>query len=236
MRADTPAGSARRPPGTRNGLCARAARVPAPPSRALGAGLAGGGSCDTAREAARAGRPPPHPPPPPPPSPGLSQRSGARAEPRAPRARAEQGTEPWRTRRASTVRADGGRAGGRGSPPAAAPPPRLPAPVSSRAPARGSFLFSFAAARRLGWHIWGEGGSLCRVGSGCACRYPAGAEVSVLCVPMGVDVPVCAHLWVCVPLWGRVHPDAHIWGSVHACSLALCVQPALCVPSWVHIH
>lgn len=131
-------------------------RVPAPSgSRPSGAGRSGGGSAAPPGKLREAGRPPLHPPTSlPPTSPSEPSRAGAK--PRAPTARAERGTESWRTRPASTVREDGGRAGGRGSVLAAAPPCWLSAPVSSPAPAWGSFLFSFAAAGRLGWaHLGG---------------------------------------------------------------------------------
>lgn len=102
-----------------------------------------------------------------------------------------------------------------------------PAPGSSRASARGSFLFSFAAARRLGWHIWGRRTHCAELGVGVHVGPQLGRKFPCWVCPRGMDVPVCAHLWVCVPFWGWVHPDAHVWGSVHACSLALCVQPCV---------
>lgn len=75
---------------------------PRPP----GAGRAGGGSCGTAREAARGSAASPHPP--------ELWVQASRVEPGQDQAESSDGTgepkaEPWRTRLASTVRADGGR-------------------------------------------------------------------------------------------------------------------------------
>lgn len=98
----------------------RAIRTPAPAARTRGtnarlcrprppgAGRAGGGSCGTAREAARGSAASPHPP--------ELWVQASRVEPGQDQAESSDGTgepnaEPWRTRPASTVRADGGRSG-----------------------------------------------------------------------------------------------------------------------------
>lgn len=198
------------PAGLGRTLRARAARVPPRRPRPSGAGRAGLGPAAPPGKLREAGRPPPHPLPPP----GPDEPSRAGAEPRAPRARAERGAEPWRTRRASTVRAAGGWAGGRGSPLAAAPTPRRSALVSSPAPSWGSFLFPFAAAGRWEWahlgacrltvHSWEWVYACVRSWGGSVC-VPIGVDVPVcahprsLCLP-GVGVPGCAHLEACAPL------------------------------------
>lgn len=230
--ADTPAGSAPTPTRNKERPVRTRSRGPAPPGRALGAGPAGGGSCDAAREAAELGGPrhillrlrrllP-----------GSEPAERSQAEPRAPRARAEQGTEPWRTRRASTVRAGGGRAGGRGAPRRCAPP-RLPAAPGSSS-AGGEASCSLCSRASPGRHIWGEGapraelGWLCRQVPGCGGSFRAvgaraggGACVCPsmgLCASPGAGAPGCAHLGRCARMFTRL------------------VCTALCVPSWVHTH
>lgn len=227
--ADTPAGSAPTPTRNKERPVRTRSLGPAPPGRALGAGPAGGGSCDTAREAAELGGPrhillrlrlllP-----------GSEPAERSQAEPRAPRARAEQGTEPWRTRLASTVRAGGGRAGGRGAAPPLRPSraPAPPAPV-------GKLPVLFAAARRRGRHIWGEGAPRAEVG-GCAGRYPAAAEVSVLWVPVRVEAPVCAHLWSVCLSWGggaRMRTSGEVCTHVHSPG----VHSPVCAQLGAHTH
>lgn len=62
-------------------------------------------------------------------------------------------------------------------------------PVSSLAPARGSFLLSFCSCRSPGVGTSGWGTDLlCIVGNRCTYAYTAGAEVSVC--PSRVDVPM----------------------------------------------
>lgn len=230
--ADTPAGSAPTPTRNKERPVRTRSLGPAPPGRALGAGPAGGGSCDTAREAAELGGPrhillrlrlllP-----------GSEPAEQSQAEPRAPRARAEQGTEPWRTRRASTVRAGGGRAAG--GPGAEGLPRRCAAPGLRLLQRRwGSFLFSLQPRVAGGGTSGGRGlpvqrwvgvqaGTRLRRKFPC-CGCPCGwrrlcVPIYGLCASPGAGAPGCAPLGRCARMFTRL------------------VCTALCVPSWVHTH
>lgn len=214
-------------------------RVPAPsrPSPS-GAGRTGGGSCGTAREAARGwaaaatsspsssswskpaewgqgqGR-----------AEGSEGAGGARH-----RAMAHQtgihGEGRWRAGRGRRVSARG----------------CAPSPALSPSPPRhwpGEASCSLLQPRvAWGGHIWGDADFLYIVGSGCTRTYTAGVEVSV-CPSRGGCACVCPS--ICFSFLGAVVPGcAHLEECARMCTCLVCahldVTACVCLGSFMHMH
>lgn len=221
-----------RPPGTRGGLCARAALVPAP-SRPRPGGGACWGRVLRHRPGSSASRAAPA---------TSSSSSSSGSEPaeqsqgRAEGPEGAGGAGHGAMAHQTGIHGEGGWRAGRGqrvSTRRRAPSP-APAPVSSGTSA-GKLPVLFRSRASPGVAHLGEGDSLCRVGSGCAWRDPAGAEVSVLCVPTGRGCAcVCPSMGLCASLGVGAPGCAHLGEGARVFTCLVCAAPS--APTGVHIH